>query len=79
MRMTPVFAGQLKGSSSRSARGAAVSTRISELAGSSSESPSMRRDGKGHRGLSLWVDPPYYMPLGFEKVAYKCLAVSRAN
>ncbi|MCD2173749.1 GNAT family N-acetyltransferase [Rhizobium sp. C4] len=72
VRMTPVMAGQLKG----------------HLLGPLAVRPSHKNIGigrelvriavdaarrKGSEGVILVGDPPYYMPLGFEKVAYNAL------
>lgn len=72
VRMTPVLAGGVKG----------------HLLGPLAVRPSHKNRGigrelvriaieaarrKGSEGVILIGDPPYYMPLGFEKVAYKAL------
>ncbi|MFN3720551.1 MAG: GNAT family N-acetyltransferase [Rhizobium rhizophilum] len=72
VRMTPVLAGAVKG----------------HLLGPLAVRPSHKNRGigrelvriaieaarrKGSEGVILIGDPPYYMPLGFEKVAYKAL------
>jgi predicted N-acetyltransferase YhbS len=72
VRLTPVLAGQLKG----------------HLLGPLAVRPSHKNIGigrelvriavdaarrKGSEGVILVGDPPYYMPLGFEKVAYNAL------
>jgi len=73
VRMTPVLAGGVKG----------------HLLGPLAVRPSHKNRGigrelvriaiqaarrKGSEGVILIGDPPYYMPLGFEKVAYQALA-----
>ena len=73
VRMTPVMAGGVKG----------------HLLGPLAVRPSHKNRGigrelvriaidaarrKGSEGVILIGDPPYYMPLGFEKVAYNALA-----
>ncbi|MGE7368051.1 GNAT family N-acetyltransferase [Neorhizobium sp. NPDC001467] len=73
VRMTPVLAGQVRG----------------HMLGPLAVRPSHKNRGigrelvriaieaarrKGSQGVILVGDPPYYMPLGFEKVAYGALA-----
>jgi predicted N-acetyltransferase YhbS len=73
VRMTPVLAGSVKGHMlgplavrpSHKSRG--IGRELVRIA-----IDAARR--KGSEGVILIGDPPYYMPLGFEKVAYNALA-----
>jgi predicted N-acetyltransferase YhbS len=72
VRMTPVMAGGVKGhllgplAVRPSHKNRGIGRELVRIA-----IESARR--KGSEGVILIGDPPYYMPLGFEKVAYKAL------
>jgi predicted N-acetyltransferase YhbS len=73
VRMTPVLAGGVKGhllgplAVRPSHKNMGIGRELVRIA-----IESARR--KGSEGVILIGDPPYYMPLGFEKVAYNALA-----
>ncbi len=73
VRMTPVMAGGVKGhllgplAVRPSHKNMGIGRELVRIA-----IESARR--KGSEGVILIGDPPYYMPLGFEKVAYQALA-----